>query len=404
MPVNNNDYQPQVNSDQNLVDAKISIGGFQFSDMTVKEINMGESLLTPGLQTSVTIQSFIYSDITKNFDQFKNAILGINMSTKAGETATIGQTIYRMDNREFMPVNVGQTEEFTIHACDQTLLNDAENLVSRLWKCTSPRTIVNDVLSGCAGAKFIDIQKVSGPSKDYKAERIHPFQVVAQQANVALNGDNPDFVHYMTYDIAGGPGRHNFRSLSDLCSKSSVRTYTHYETGVLSGTAYNQHKDAAIAFSFPCDFDYLSDLLNGAGSGGSNLNTGGFFNSVSGAVDTQFQGGCGPGYNFKASITNKGSSDQYGCEMEVEQYLLKRQARMALLEKDKVALRLISPWAPNLHAGDIITLNWTNKKTGAPVYGSGDYLISSLKHNIQLGGYATTTLDCVSRTIGGGIV
>ena len=38
------------------VDANISISGQTFNDITVKEIVLGESLLTPGLQTSVTLQ------------------------------------------------------------------------------------------------------------------------------------------------------------------------------------------------------------------------------------------------------------------------------------------------------------------------------------------------------------
>jgi hypothetical protein len=35
-----------------------------------------------------------------------------------------------------------------------------------------------------------------------------------------------------------------------------------------------------------------------------------------------------------------------------------------------------------------------------PLYGSGDYLVVALKHNIQLGGFATTTVDCIHTNIG----
>lgn len=397
------------NSEKNIVKAKISISGFQFKSMTVKEIIMNESLLNPGLQTAVTLQSYIYADGGKNFDAMKNRELTLEMRTDNGKNSIINQKVYRLDNRFMMPVNIGQTEEFTIHACDQTLLNDAKSLVSKSWKCTNPGEIVRYVLSSCAGAASVVLDPGNiQPARDYIAENIHPFQVVAQQANVALNGNDPDFVHFMTYNTTGGPGIHNFKSLRAMCNKPAIKDFYKYETG----KPYNEHQPdrrvPAMAFTFPCDFDLLSDILNGLDESGANKNTLMVFNpaSASFAQLGNESGGCGMGgFNAKMSMTNKGTATQHnGCESDVEQHLLKRQARMSLLEKDKVALRLISTWQPDVHAGDVISFDWQNKYGGAPVYGTGYYLVSSLNHNIQFGGYGTTTLDCVSVTSGGGIV
>ena len=103
--------------------------------------------------------------------------------------------------------------------------------------------------------------------------------------------------------------------------------------------------------------------------------------------------------------SNMGTAQQQnGCEMKIEQYLLKRQARMGLIERDKIALRISVPWSPSLHAGDVITLNWFDKKTNGLVYGSGDYLIVSMTHKIHLGGHSVTVLDCASNTIGKGFI
>ena len=47
------------------------IGGLDNPEMrqlSIKEIVLGESLLTPGLQTTVTLQSFIYKPEGKNFE------------------------------------------------------------------------------------------------------------------------------------------------------------------------------------------------------------------------------------------------------------------------------------------------------------------------------------------------
>ena len=106
-------------------------------------------------------------------------------------------------------------------------------------------------------------------------------------------------------------------------------------------------------------------------------------------------------------MTNKGTAkEQGGCETDVESHLLKRQARMGLLEKDKIALRMTTPWRPDIHVGDLINLNWPgkNRSGGGAVYGSGTYLVTALSHKIMLGGFATTTMDCVAQTAGGGIV
>jgi len=54
-------------------------------DVTIREVTLGESLLTPGLQTSVLVDSFLHVSADnqgkgsppKNFDNFKDKIMGI---------------------------------------------------------------------------------------------------------------------------------------------------------------------------------------------------------------------------------------------------------------------------------------------------------------------------------------
>ena len=183
---------------------------------TVEEVILGESLLTPGLQTSVRVHSSIHELPVKNLDEYKDTIMSIEIDKPILQrfdlprTMSVAQTTYRLDNRKFINNN---TEEFTIHACDQTLLDDAATLVSKMWKCIKPSSVVRDVLSTCIGAKSLDVESAD-PARDYIAENIRPFQIVAQQANVALAGGNdPSFLHYMTYQNFG---THHFRSLNSL--------------------------------------------------------------------------------------------------------------------------------------------------------------------------------------------
>lgn len=395
-------------------------------EVTVQEIMLGESLLTPGLQTTIRVHSSIHEDPVKNLDEYKNSIMSILIDkpslktfaknnkeyasrflslSETGSQMEVVQTTYRLDNRKFINNN---TEEFLLHACDQTLLDNAATLVSKLWKCTTPSSVVNDVLSSCVGAKKLDIEP-SMPARDYIAENIRPFQVVAQQANAALAGGNdPSFLHYMTYK---NYGTHHFRSLYDLTQKPHVAEYMFQEIGIDAGHYF---PFSILAHNYPCDFDLLSDVLNGVSATGEELNTLFTFNPVM-KMFNKFGSdsfGCGIGSGMpKLSMSNMGSAaQQNACPDYSHLYVHKRQARMVLLEQDKIALRIIVPWIPTLNVGKIIRLVMPNKaietknKVPSLNYGSGDYLIVSLKHHIKRGQPSTITMDCVSRTVGAGVV
>lgn len=375
--------------------------------VTPNEVILGESLLFPGLQTTVRVQSYFHKLPIKDLDQFKGKQLKIELERpvlaefKLPSKLTVQQTIYRLENRTKLN-NV--VEEYTLRACDQTLLNDAETLVSKSWKCTTPSAVTSEVLRSCAGARNLDVEG-SSPARDYVAENIHPFKVVADQANVALAaGNDPSFLHYMTYQNLG---THHFRSLKSLCEASPIMEYYFDETAALSGYA---NPSAIMTNSFPCDFDLLSDILNGIGPDGadvSSLISFNPFNRLTGLLGSKVQG-CGSGSSvLKAAMTNFGSEQQQDACPDYSQFFaLKRQARMALLEQDKIALKITVPWNPILNVGKIIKLILNNKNDPQKKnYGSGDYLVMSLTHNLKNGGFSTTTMDCVSRTVGqGGIV
>lgn len=381
-------------------------------DFTVMEIILGESLLTPGLQTSVRVHSPVYYDPVKNLDEFKGSDMKIRLERPILDTfgiptiMNVDQVTYRLDNRRLHNNNV---EEYILHACDQTLLDDAATLVSKYWKCTTPSDVTREVLASCAGARNLDIEG-SSPARDYVAENIHPFQVVAQQANAALAaGNDPSFVHYMTYENLG---THHFRSLYSLTRQSPLFTFYPNEVNSSQYGAGYANPFNIMTYSFPCDFDLLSDILNGVDATGADINTLMTFNPLTKSFNMFGNKtlGCGIGGGVvKTALSNLGSAQQQNsCPDYTHLYLQKRQARMALLEQDKIALRMTVPFNTMLHAGKVITLKIQAEKQDAGTilnYGSGDYLIVSMKHIIKYGGFATTTLDCVSTTVGqGGIV
>lgn len=384
----------------------IAGGGSELEGVSIKEIMMSENLLTPGLQTFVRLHSTIYNPPGKNFDNWKNKEMSFNLIGPSDRgTLNVNQKVYRLEDRHFMPTNVGATEEMTVHACDESMLEDAKTLVSKSWKCTTPSDVVDHILNSCLSVNNSQVDSAD-PARDYIAENIHPFQVIAQQANVALDGGDPSFLHFMTYEDGG---KHYFRSLKSMTEGDAEFKYKYVdheqETGYATG-------NFVINFSFPCDFDYLSDLLNGLDEKGKDQNTGYFTNPVfklfrMGGSSSISTSDCGlGGFNYKQGLSNKATAEnQNSCNLDVETHLLKRQARMGLLDRDKIALRITVPCNLNLHVGKMLSLEWTNKLgNGETVYGAGNYLIASMTHNIKLGGFSVTTMDCVAQTAGSGVV
>ena len=391
-------------------------------EINIREITLGESLLTPGLQTSVLFNGFLHASPNnkgevgppKNFDDFKNKKMEIYIERPLLESFNmdslmkVSQRIYRLSDRKTLNNN---NEQFRVHACDDSLLNDARSLVSNPWPCTSPSTVVSEVLQSCAGVRNLDIEP-STPIRDYIAENIHPFQVVAQQANAALadNGNDPSFVHYMTYENLG---THHFRSLYSLTKEDPplAEPFVFAETGASSGYA---NPYSILKYNFPCDFDLLSDILNGIDVDGSFISSGIFGNLLGGffSLFGNQAAECGiGGGNMNIARTNFNTEKaQDQCPSEIEKYLLRRQARMSLLEQDKIALSLTVPWNPMLHAGKMIEVEFPRKgvesggKENRLLYGSGKYLIVNLAHTVKNGGFSTTAMECVADTAGQGIV
>lgn len=401
------------------------IDDYNARDFSIREVTLSESLLTPGLQTSVLVDSFMHASPDsqgklgppKNFDKFKNQLMQIQVerpllsSFEMPSTLEVVQRIYRLDGRK--PTNNNNNEQFRVHACDDSLLNDARTLVSDMWTCTTPSDIVKQVLQSCVGVPSSRLKvEQSGPARDYVAENIHPFQVVTQQANAALadNGNDPSFVHYMTYENFG---THHFESIFNLSKQQPVfnTPFVFSETGASSG--YN-NPYSILNYSFPCDFDLLSDILNGVDVDGTNINSAISMNLLAGTFSLfgNQAVGCGTGGGVMNQIRTNYNTEQAQdmCRSEVEKYRLKRQARMSLLEQDKIALRFTIPWNPSMNVGKLVKVEFKRKgvetedSSEGRLYGSGTYLIVNLVHSIKNGGFSTTTMECVAQTAGQGIV
>lgn len=394
-----------------LAEVKVEFGVDQdmMEDFSVREVTLSESLLTPGLMTSIMVDAYVHKP--RDYNQFKNAPVNITIIRPILERygfqpeLSFSNVVYRMQNRKLINNN---NENMVFQALHQTQLEDARKLMSFSKKCATPSSIVSEVLTGCLGSPSNNVEG-SSPARPYIAENIHPFQVISQQADVALAGSNdPSFIHYMTYE---NNGTHNFRSLYNLTKQDPVGVFRFSEVGQSLDADKDKgymNPNAVMTYMFPCDFDLLSDLLNGIDTNGSfigSLSIENLKNKLSSTFNFN-PGFCSTAATFKTATSNVNTApEQDSCPLDVETHLLKRQARMGLLERDKIALRLTVPWNASLNAGKVITFErYSFDYPGTKLYGSGNYLIHSLTHIVKAGGYSTTVMDCVSTTVGQGIV
>ena len=403
------DYTSQSNDPKYQVSASIDLG-VPLEDVTVKEVVVGESLLNPSAHAVVRLQSAMYFRPT-NWNAFRCEPITINIKDNtpgASRRMTINQHIYRCDNRNFTVTNTGNVEELSLHSVDQSILKDAETIMEKSWQCAPPSTVVKEAMSKLGVTQFT-MNDSTGPARPYVAESIHPIQVIQQQANVALyNGNDPSFLHYMTIDGDAGLNVHKFLPLTQLMNENN-NVYDIYggDSGITGGIGFADQTEndralrTAVTFNFPCDYDVLSDLLNGVNCDGMNMNDVKTFNLSSGSMSS-VSGVMSQAANIFKSLTMAGTAEQQNsCETLVEKHLHTRQARMGMLERDKIALRITIPWTPSLHVGQQINFHWQNRyKEDYPQYGSGRYLILHMTHNIQYGGYAVTNLDCIANTFG----
>ena len=86
--------------------------------ITVEEITLGESLLTPGLQTSVRVHSYFHYLPVKNLDLFKNTIMSIRIDKailakfNIPRSLDVIATTYRLDRRRMIN-NVNEDRKST---------------------------------------------------------------------------------------------------------------------------------------------------------------------------------------------------------------------------------------------------------------------------------------------------
>jgi len=374
----------------------------QLAETPVQQIIQSESILSPSPYSLVSVMATAHTDPSRNWDLLKGATLTVtskNPNIGGGQIFTTNQTIYRLENRVAHVTN-SYLEQFDFLGTDVSVLFNAERRISNYFQCQSPSQVAAYALQ-CLGVTNMEIEP-SGPSRDYQAANIHPFQVLAEQADVALaGGTDPSFLHFAT--LEGGTSTHHFKSVRAMTKESPVWRFRTADSG---GRELLSNPGNILHFSFPCDFDLLGDLMNGMTlNGGYSASTIAMnpFTGTASLIGGGMQecGGIG-GALVNSVQTDTGSTDT--CGTTPEDYTSLRQARLSLIQPDKIALAITVPYNPLIHVGDMIECIFVNRITLKDNYGSGEYLIVNLTHTLKAGGYGVTSLDLVSNSVGVGVV
>lgn len=371
------------------------LSSHMLKDQTFKEVSLTESLLSPALLTIVTLQDVIMTNPMKNYDEYKgkNFVFSAMNPNIQGKQIDVNNVIYRLEQRKPFDRNI---ENYRLVATDKSLLQNHQIRISKQYAKMTPDAIVSDALG-----KLNISQKIlesTTPQRDYVARNVHPFEVIYDQANYALaKGNDPSLLHYMTYENGG---THHFRSIKELTQAGTVASYRYEDKG--SGEIMKR-SFGIMSYEFPCEFDLLSDIMNGVGT---NMSSSTGVNTVKGAFNVYGTTGGNPlGNGLVGSVfSNKGTED-HSATTQFEGAQQRRPARMALLTPDRISCRIVVPFNPSLHAGNMINVVFpTNEKDVEFEFGTGDYMIVSLTHDLNVGGYGVTSLDLVSRTVGTGEV
>lgn len=381
------------------------------ADLTLNEVNISESILSPTIHASFKCEQTL--EPFRNMDNFyakpvviivKKPILK-EMLGKEG--INLGLVFYRLSNRKRKSDYT--TETFELSACFPTLLADAKAWDKDSYIGTPSdivKQIFNNVFNMTGENGNIEVED-SYPTISLTGDARHPFQIINNLAERALSieKNSPTFLHYMTMQNTKGEDIpvHRFESVDGMIARGSINPATPF-VYIFKNLPENNYENPfdIMSFSFPCDFDLVSDLLNGHDEGGNeffNVTTIDPYNgkgSIFGEVFGEY--GTAP----FASLTNLDSAYKLDQNpTDVERFLLFRRPRMALLEQDKIALKMTIPFNPRLNAGRVITVKI--QKNGEDLYGSGDYLIVNMTHSFRPKGISVTILDCVSNTVAAGV-
>jgi hypothetical protein len=345
--------------------------------------------------------------------------------TKAGDTAnTIDKLfrVYKISNRQLLENQT--TEGYIINFCSDELFVSEQYRVSKSYKNKKISDIIDDITKNylmIPSNKPVEIENTKG-IYDFIVPNIKPFEAINWLSNYALPAKDNSGADMLFFESQDG---YKFASLQTLFAQSPKKEYTYAPKNVDDKTE-SQEKSfyAVLTYEFINTYDTLEAVSTGVFANQLitfdpllmrheviNFNYNDYFNNsptlnkhpVVNNTKNRFGHALyeTPQAVVKLATTNKGQKDvgylakkpgSASKDIFIENYVPNRTSQLMIANYNKLKLSIDGD--PSVSVGRVIKFNLlsmdpsNNAKTYEKFY-SGNYLVSEVKHTVNLGGYKT---------------
>jgi hypothetical protein len=376
------------------------------------------------------------------FDYIK---LKFSKSIVASKSATIEKyfRVYRVSERI---MNNNATETYTLHFCSEELLLSEQTKISKGYSGKKISEMIFDVLNNHlrVDKKFIRLQETDG-IYDFTIPFKKPLETINWLSNYArpIGKIGSDFVFFENSE------GFNFFSLQNLFSQTLYNSYVYVPRNLGSkpilnniSTQIGRDLVSIKMYSFLDTFDTLYGITTGAFSNrlitvdpltrtyrNTNFDYKNYFNSSKSlnnfSIVPNLRNRLGKTANecydsvLKVSVSNSQQKKALGIndkpwavtnDIFAENYIPNRTAQMALSHYSRLKISLSGD--PNLTVGMIIEITLPSNRGGdltgyqtgqKDVYNSGKYMITAVRHVIDVNNRYETILEVVKDSFGGSI-
>lgn len=352
--------------------------------------------------------------------------------------------IYRVSERI---LDNNSTETYSLHFCSEELLLSEQLKVSKSYSGKKISEMVYDILYNQLkiDKKYIRLQDTDG-IYDFIIPYKKPFEAINWLCNYArpIGKTGADFVFYENSE------GFNFYSLQNLFSQNSYNNYIYVPRNLGSKPLFNilsseigRNITSIKSYTILDTFDTLYGITTGAFSNrlitidpltrthrNTTFDYKKYFNSST-TLNNNFivpnlKNRLGKTANesydsvLKVSISNANQKKAPGIsdspwavtnDVYVENYIPNRTAQIALSHYSRIKLSLSGD--PNLTVGMVVGItlpsnrgkDGSGNQTGNPdLYNSGNYMITAVRHIIDVHNKYETVVEVVRDSIGGGSI
>ena len=368
--------------------------------------------------------------LIERFNMVGNEYIRLSFSKASDKTFAVDKLfrIYKISNRQL--VGTMQSEGYMIHFCSDELLLSEQYKVSKSYPNKPVSNIIVDILQNylrVPAKKKLNIEPTKGVY-DFIVPNFKPFEAInwlstyAQSAtNGVIGADMIFFENKFGY---------NFYSLQTLFQQPIYKTYNYKPKSFENANETLDDKFyAVISYQHTDSFDTLQGINSGVFANQlisidpllqthytTNFNYNKYFDAskslnkhpITNGVKNRFDAAL---YDtsqavIKVATTNSKQKNipylankpgSFSKDIFIEQYVPNRTAQLSLSNYHKITMKINGD--PGASAGltiqfDLLSMNPSTNKKEKDRFNSGKYLISAVKHTIDIDGY-TTVLEIV---------